>query len=298
MADTNLDKLTKLEALKQLAERVNTDFATKDSVSTLNNKVQDLETVGSEKNKIEKIKVNGTEQHIGEDDRSVDITVPQNVTDLKDHASYATVDAVDAKISSVYKPGGSKAFAELPEASKANLGFVYNVTDDFTTDNKFVEGLNNKYPKGTNVVVVDNGEEDYKYDVLAGFVDLTDYAKTADVVKKEDGKVLSSNDYTTEDKEKLASLENYKHPASAVGAKESGLYKITTDENGHVIGADAVVKTDITGLGIPESDTTYEEATRSLHGLMSADDKKKLDGIDIATSEEVEAVLDEVFNAE
>lgn len=298
MADMNLEKLTKLEALKQLAERINTDFATKDSVSTLNNKVQDLETVGSEKNKIEKIKVNGTEQHISEDDRSVDITVPQNVTDLSDHEKYATVESVDAKISSVYKPGGSKPFNELPEASKDNLGYVYNVTDKFTTDDRFVEDANNSYPKGTNVVVVAVDSDTYKYDVLAGFVDLTEYAKTDNVVQKEDGKGLSKNDYTDADKQKLSSLENYVHPASAAGSQSSDLYKIGTDENGHVTSADKVTKEDIVELGIPESDTTYEDATASLHGLMSIDDKKKLDGIDIATSEEVEAVLDAVFNVE
>lgn len=297
MTETNLDKLTKLEALKQLAERVNTDFATKDSVTTLESKVQNLETVGGEKNKIEKIKVNGAEQQISED-RSVDIKVPKNVSDLDDHENYATIESVDAKISSVYKPSGSKKFNELPEATKGNLGCVYNVTDAFTTDERFVEGADSKYPKGTNVVVVDIGSGLYKYDVLAGFVDLTEYAKTADVVRKEDGKVLSSNDYTNEDKEKLSSLTNYTHPTSDVGAKASGLYKITTDEYGHVTGAVEVGKEDITDLGIPDSDTTYKEATESLHGLMSTDDKKKLNGIEIATQEEVNAILDEVFGGE
>ena len=204
---TDLNKLTKLEALKQLATRVNKDFATKTSVTGLQDRVDVLQAVGSEKNKIEKIKVNGEEQQITEDERSVNIAVPQNVSELKDHEKYATIESIDAKISSVYKPGGSKPFDELPDATEENLGYVYNITDNFTTNENFVEGADSSYPKGTNVVVVDIGSGSYKYDVLAGFVDLTEYAKTADVVKKDNGKVLSSNDYTNEDKEKLNGIE-------------------------------------------------------------------------------------------
>ena len=44
----------------------------------------------------------------------------------------------------------------------------------------FVEGIDSYYPAGTNVVVVNVGPDTYKFDVIAGFVDLTAYAKTAD----------------------------------------------------------------------------------------------------------------------
>ena len=44
----------------------------------------------------------------------------------------------------------------------------------FTTDEKFEEE-SRYYPKGTNVVVADMGEENYKYDVLAGDYDLSVY---------------------------------------------------------------------------------------------------------------------------
>lgn len=45
----------------------------------------------------------------------------------------------------------------------------------------------------------------------------------------------------------------YSHPTYT--AKSSGLYKVTVDGTGHVSAATAVTKTDITGLGIPGSDT-------------------------------------------
>lgn len=78
-------------------------------------------------------------------------------------------------VSSVYKPSGSKSFEELPELSEAALGNVYNVTDEFTTDARFVEGAGQKFPAGTNVVVV-KVAEGYKFDALAGFIDLSNHA--------------------------------------------------------------------------------------------------------------------------
>ena len=69
----------------------------------------------------------------------------------------------------------------------------------------------------------------------------------------------------------------YTHPSHT--AYSSGLYKVTVDALGHVTAATAVVKADITALGIPSTNTTYSNATTSAAGLMSADDKTKLDGI-------------------
>lgn len=72
----------------------------------------------------------------------------------------------------------------------------------------------------------------------------------------------------------------YNHAVTNKGsAFASGLYKITTNAEGHVTAATSVVKGDITGLGIPAQDTTYVDATTGASGLMSAADKTKLDGI-------------------
>lgn len=56
---------------------------------------------------------------------------------------------------------------------------MVNVTDEFTTTDDFLEGAGQKHPAGTNVAVVQSGEE-YKYDVLAGFMDLSGYVKIED----------------------------------------------------------------------------------------------------------------------
>lgn len=80
------------------------------------------------------------------------------------------------------------------------------------------------------------------------------------------------------DKAKLDGIEeganNFVHPSYT--SKASGLYKVTVDNKGHVSAATTVVKSDITGLGIPAQDTTYADmkgATSSAagtHGLVPA----------------------------
>ena len=105
-------------------------------------------------------------------------------------AGYGIKDAytkseVDGKLSSAYKAQGSKTASQLTSSllAAANEGYVYNLSDklEITEANKslFVENVKSSYPAGTNVVVVKVGSA-YKFDVIAGFVDLTEYAKTAD----------------------------------------------------------------------------------------------------------------------
>ena len=94
---------------------------------------------------------------------------------------------------------------------------------------------------------------------------------------------------SAEDKAKLDGVSNnannYTHPAGSAASKSLGLYKISTDSTSHVKSVSAVTKSDITSLGIPAQDTTYNNATQSTAGLMSAEDKAKLDNLN--TSGEV-----------
>ena len=114
-----------------------------------------------------------------------------------------------------------------------------------------------------------------------------DHTHPSDTTKvdKVEGKGLSTEDYTTAEKAKLTGIEdganNYTHPAHT--AKTNGLYKVTVDAQGHVSAAIAATKADITGLGIPEQDTTYEKVTATADGLMSAADKAKLDAFGAAS---------------
>lgn len=89
------------------------------------------------------------------------------------NASKETIDTVKAQmetlkmaVSSVYVPAGSVVFEELPEANRENLGKVYNIINEFTTDNRFLEGEGIKTAAGTNVVIVSLGDG-YGYDLLS-----------------------------------------------------------------------------------------------------------------------------------
>lgn len=72
------------------------------------------------------------------------------------------IDALQGKVSSIYTPKGSKAFAELPTEGN-NVGDVYNITDAFTLDGK-------PYPAGTNVAWTGTA-----WDALGGWVDFSNY---------------------------------------------------------------------------------------------------------------------------
>ena len=101
-------------------------------------------------------------------------------------------------------------------------------------------------------------------------------AKPSDVATQSTNGLMSAADKTKLDGI-AENANNYTHPSYT--ARASGLYKVTVDSTGHVSAAAAVDKSDITALGIPESDTTYSAATTSAEGLMSAADKTKLDGV-------------------
>lgn len=266
------NKLTRLGALEELAKRVNADFATKQSVTALETKVTNLESAGGEPNVITSIKVNGTTQTVT--DKAVNITVPTKVSQITNDSKFQTD-------------------AEVKGAVNAAINtFMTNVSDDGTV---------NTYKELVDYAAEHKGEAA----TMAGDIakNKTDIAtlKTdvAGKVDKVDGKVLSSNDYTTEEKNKLAGIaagaNNYVHPSHTANAL--GLYRIATDAQGHVASVAEVKKADITALGIPAQDTTYGAASASANGLMSSADKTKLDGMNIATDEEVAEMLNTVFAA-
>lgn len=169
-------KFTKLSHLKSLAEKVRSE------TGGLRTRVTALENAGAQANVLESVSVNGAAQEIT--NKAVNITVPTKVGDLDNDSGYQTetevVAAINARLGSAYRAGGSTTFANLPELTEANLGLVISVTDAFTTTNNFIEGAGKNYPAGTSVVVVQSGDA-YKYDVMTGFVDLSGYVKTDDM---------------------------------------------------------------------------------------------------------------------
>lgn len=132
--------------------------------------------------------------------------------------------AISAKLSSTYKPGGSVQFAKLPELNAENEGKVYNVTNAFTTNENFIEGAGSSYPAGTNVVCINsNNAGAYKWDVLAGFVDLSEYETANETKVKIDAAkseaIETAKTYTNEKNGEINAALNLK-------ANDADLHKV------------------------------------------------------------------------
>ena len=62
------------------------------------------------------------------------------------------------------QPHGTVAFADLPALADVSTGWMYNISDEFTTTDDFKEGAGNVIPAGANIYKT----SDDKWDVLAG----------------------------------------------------------------------------------------------------------------------------------
>ena len=122
---------------------------------------------GAQVNVVETIQLDGTAYEAS-----------NKVVNLPVYTQAQTDAKINSKIASAYKPGGTKTLATLPALTADNLGFVYNMSADFTTTADFVEGAGKKFKAGVDVGIVNVGTDEnptYKYNVLAGFVDTDKY---------------------------------------------------------------------------------------------------------------------------
>ena len=149
---------------------------------------------------------------------TINSTLADKANSADVYTKQQTEDKISAAISSVYKPAGSTTFAALPAPAANVLGNVYNVTDAFTTTDQFVEGAGKSYPAGTNVAVVLVGE-DYKYDVLSGMVDLSNYSTTDEIAQT----YATKNEVTTGLSGKVDKVEGSRLMTDAEGTKLAGI---------------------------------------------------------------------------
>lgn len=145
-------------------------------------------------------------------------------------------------ISSTYKPAGSIMFSFLPALGADQEGKVYNIIDAFTTTEDFVEGADNKYPAGTNVVCIDTDDAGtYKWDVLAGFVDLSGYETTSSVDTKLANKVDKVEGSSLVQDTLIAKLQGL---AEIKGVSD----ELEIDPDDKILGVKAIAQEKITGL--------------------------------------------------
>lgn len=129
-----------------------------------------------------------------------------------------------AGIGTVYKPQGSLQFSALPaQPAEQYQGFVWNITDAFVTDDRFLEGAGQDVAAGANVACVyDNGQ--YKYDLLGNFIDVSKFSAVVDLGTFNE---INENTYTKALSAEIQNaLKENNIAMMASFAKESNTYKL------------------------------------------------------------------------
>lgn len=300
----DINKLTKLGHLKELANKIKSDYATKAELAAIEVPEYSVaKQATAEAGFLSTYYLTKDGAQVGEK-----INIPKDF--LVNSADIKTVETADTPY-------------EGAQVGDLYIDFVINSKSaDDTASHVYlpVNELVDAYTGG-------NGIEVSAQNLISAKIDTANangLGVTAAGFKLDVATASTAGAMSAADKAKLDGIaegaNNYTHPAHT--AHESGLYKVTVDAQGHVSGAEAATKEDITGLGIPAQDTTYQPAVADgADGLLTGADKAKLDGVaagatkveasttpgnikvngaetavvTIATDEEVTEMLAEVF---
>lgn len=172
----------------------------------------------------------------------------------------------------------------IPEGAQESLDTLTEIAQWIQSHPDDAAAMNAAIAKLNGIVAGIGGEED-------------DYATVMAAIE---GKIAAAMEGIAADATKVEKSETngnikingqetvvYTHPT--VSPVEAGFKKVGNDANGHVVLGPDVTKDDIAAL--------VGKASSDADGLMSKEDKAKLDGIEVATDKEVTAMLDEVFGA-
>jgi hypothetical protein len=135
------------------------------------------------------------------------------------------------------KPAGSKSFESLGVPSEDELGNIYNITNDFVSNQYFIDGSGKSYKAGTNVYCIVQKdpltEEDaYWWDIFGASIDLSDY-----LTKTEAATTYADEADIADIKIDIADLGISKIGISQVGIA-GGVAGL--DENGEIEGAETI----------------------------------------------------------
>ena len=183
----DVKKVTKLGHLRQLMDKSRQELASKTALEELAEQVEEIAAGGGETNVITTVKVNGAALEVT--DKAVDVPVPVRVSQLDNDSGFQTQAQVQAVVAAGEHLSRKKvdSAADIDPAAAGADHFIYMVP-------KASAGDGDKYDE---YMVIDGAVEK----VGDWAVDLSGY------VQKEEGKGLSSNDFTGEEKAKLGNLE-------------------------------------------------------------------------------------------
>lgn len=186
-----------------------------------------------------------------------DTAIPSKTSDLTNDSDFATNSSVDGKLDSKVDKVTGKGLStnDLTNALKANYDAAYTHSTSSHAPTNAERNVIVGVKKNGTALTVDSSRSvnitvPTKVSELtndSGFLtehqDLTDYAKKSELdskVDKVNGKGLSTNDYTTAEKDKLSGIadgaNNYSLPvatSNALGGVKSGT-DITVDASGNV----------------------------------------------------------------
>lgn len=297
-----MSKHTTLDQLKMLAQRTKTEIDAVESKSLVG------------------IKVNGTALAIA--DKMVDILIGTGATNgtlsvngadvaVKGLAALAykaqvSESDLDAALTAVLAAKAAKADVDtligtdtgksvrtianeelaaqlIPEGAQESLNTLTEIAQWIQDHPDDAAAMNTAIAKLNGIVAGIGGEDDDYATVMAAIEGKISAGATKVEASEINGNIKIDGEETTV----------YTHPTTTAVA--AGFKKVGNDGQGHVVLGDDITKQDIVALGIPAQDTTYQPATTEANGLMSKEDKTKLDGMEVALDTEVTAMLNEVF---
>lgn len=218
-------------------------------------------------------------------------TVTAGSADLVESGAVKT--AIDAAVSSAYKPAGPKTCAELVPALlvEANNGNVYNITDDGVTTEDFIEGAGKPIRTGDNVSVFKNGNV-YKFDLLSGFIDTSGF-QTKTITGTVEGQMTVEG--------ALGALSTNKQPKNlstpiTVDGTQQTTVEGTLSAINNLAATNKTNKQDKTLSSAIESQATVEGALSALSTNKQPKTLSTLITVDGVQQTTVEATLDAINN--
>lgn len=257
----DINKLTKLGHLKELANKIKSDYATKAELQAIQIPEYSVaKQATAEAGFLSTYYLTKDGAQVGEK-----INIPKDF--LVNSADIKTVETADTPYEGAQVGGLYIDFVINSKSADDTASHVYLPVNE----------LVDAYTGG-------NGIEVSAQNLISAKIDTANangLGVTAAGFKLDVATASTAGAMSAADKAKLDGIaegaNNYTHPAHT--AHESGLYKVTVDAQGHVSDAEAVTKEDITGLGIPGQDTTYQKATAEADGLMSKEHFAKVEGV-------------------
>lgn len=173
---------------------------------------------------------------------------------------YEQTKGISQSLSGALKPMGTIVFDNLP--SSPNSGDMYNISNEFITDDRFKEGSGKTMPIGTNVYFTEDGY----WDCLAGSP-VTGVKGSNEISYRQGNVEITPNDLGLST---VATSGSYNDLSDKPTIPSVGNGTITITQNGATKGTFTTNQSGNTTIALTDNNTTYEVATSSALGLVKS----------------------------